>query len=161
MKHALCIVRSATQNTHFAITCLWVITSLIQQIRETHHAPWLWFRRWHTVSNEANMNPFPGAYLNANGHLRLRPVTAGCQTLLELQTEFLTEPAQAVSTLPAQPVVSSLPSRCQPTDQAAEFFVALDVPFEAFHSHQGPQVGCIIGLLRHHLKVVHASAPGH
>ncbi len=54
-------------------------------------------RRWHTVSNEANVNPFPGPYLNAHSVLRLRPVTNGCQTLMELETEFLTDPAQAVS----------------------------------------------------------------
>lgn len=56
-----------------------------------------WCRRWHTVSNPTNVNPFPGAYLNASSSLRLKPITTGCQTLLELETDFLTDPAQAVS----------------------------------------------------------------
>ena len=59
----------------------------------------LWHSCWHTVSSEANVNPFPGAYLNACSLLRLTPVTTGCQTLLEMKVTFLTEPPQAVSHL--------------------------------------------------------------
>ena len=54
-------------------------------------------RRWQTVSHSANVNPFPGAYLNADSCLRLKPVTASCQSLLELEATFLTEAGQAVS----------------------------------------------------------------
>ncbi|KAK9826216.1 hypothetical protein WJX74_000500 [Apatococcus lobatus] len=53
------------------------------------------YTRWQTVSHDANVNPFPGAYLNADSCLRLRPVTASCQTLLELEATFLTEAGQA------------------------------------------------------------------
>ncbi|KAK9864026.1 hypothetical protein WJX84_010220 [Apatococcus fuscideae] len=53
------------------------------------------YMRWHAVPSEANVNPFPGAYLNAGNFLRLKPVTTGCQTLLEVEVKFLTEPSHA------------------------------------------------------------------